>query len=94
MEDEEDDTIKPSTCVLQVKKLATWARAKMKKSFTKKMLYRRIPFLTWLPSYGRQDFVGDLVAGVTVGLTVIPQSLAYSNIAGLPAEVKTSKTNF
>lgn len=26
------------------------------------------------------------MAGITVGLTVIPQSLAYSNVAGLPAE--------
>lgn len=30
--------------------------------------------------------MGDLIAGVTVGLTVIPQSLAYSNIAGLPPQ--------
>jgi solute carrier family 26 (sodium-independent sulfate anion transporter), member 11 len=30
--------------------------------------------------------VGDLIAGVSVGLTVIPQSLAYSNIAGLPPQ--------
>lgn len=29
---------------------------------------------------------GDLLAGITVGLTVIPQALAYANIAGLPAE--------
>lgn len=35
--------------------------------------------------YNSDDFIGDLVAGITVGLTVIPQALAYSNIAGLPA---------
>ena len=35
--------------------------------------------------YNSQDAVGDLVAGITVGLTVIPQALAYSGIAGLPA---------
>lgn len=27
-----------------------------------------------------------MVAGITVGLTVIPQALAYANIAGLPAQ--------
>lgn len=33
------------------------------------------------------DAVGDLVAGITVGLTVIPQALAYSGIAGLDPAV-------
>lgn len=35
--------------------------------------------------------MGDLVAGITVGLTVIPQALAYSGIAGLPAAVSFHK---
>lgn len=55
--------------------------------FRKKMIYKRIPILGWLPKYSGADAVGDLVAGVTVGLTVIPQALAYSGIAGLPAAV-------
>ncbi|XP_011496529.1 PREDICTED: sodium-independent sulfate anion transporter [Ceratosolen solmsi marchali] len=50
---------------------------------TRKTLYKRLPILNWLPRYNCQDALGDLVAGVTVGLTVIPQSLAYSNVAGL-----------
>lgn len=37
--------------------------------------------------YSREDAVGDLVAGITVGLTVIPQALAYSGVAGLPPAV-------
>lgn len=49
------------------------------------MLYKRLPILSWLPKYNSEDIVGDAVAGITVGLTVIPQALAYSNIAGLPA---------
>ncbi|KOB78424.1 Uncharacterized protein OBRU01_02506 [Operophtera brumata] len=36
--------------------------------------------------YNSEKAIGDLIAGVTVGLTVIPQSLAYSNIAGLPPQ--------
>lgn len=33
--------------------------------------------------YSSEDAVGDMVAGITVGLTVIPQALAYAGIAGL-----------
>jgi hypothetical protein len=66
-----------------------WMREKAKKSFTKKVLYKRVPVLFWLPKYNTQDAIGDLVAGITVGLTVIPQSLAYANVAGLPTEVCT-----
>lgn len=51
------------------------------------MLYKRFPILRWLPNYSKDDAVGDLVAGITVGLTVIPQALAYSGVAGLPATV-------
>ncbi|XP_013100875.1 sodium-independent sulfate anion transporter [Stomoxys calcitrans] len=58
----------------------------MKKIFRKKMLYKRLPILEWLPRYTLADAIGDLVAGITVGLTVIPQGLAYSNVAGLPTE--------
>ena len=62
-------------------------REKAKKSFTKKVLYKRLPVLSWLPKYNSEDAIGDLVAGITVGLTLIPQSLAYANLAGLPAQV-------
>jgi len=68
-------------------KLSNWTREKAKKSFTKKVLYKRLPFLSWAPKYNADDAVGDLVAGITVGLTVIPQSLAYANLAGLPPQV-------
>lgn len=57
--------------------------------FNKKTINKRLPITAWLPKYDRVDFLGDLVAGVTVGLTVIPQALAYAGIAGL--DVKVSK---
>ena len=33
----------------------------------------RLPILGWLPQYNLNDAVSDAIAGVTVGLTVIPQ---------------------
>lgn len=88
MEDDMDDKVNTKD---QIKKFGKWLNHKIKKSFNKKMLFRRIPILTWLPQYNSNDAVGDIVAGITVGLTVIPQSLAYSNIAGLPPQVSESQ---
>lgn len=53
-----------------------------------KTLKRRLPILKWLPRYSRNDALGDLIAGLTVGLTVIPQGLAYSGVVGLPPQVR------
>lgn len=69
----------------QLKELPELLKAKAKSIFRKKILYKRVPILTWLPKYSTEDAVGDLVAGFTVGLTVIPQALAYAGIAQLPA---------
>ncbi|CAI8373050.1 MAG: putative sulfate transporter [Polaribacter sejongensis] len=43
-----------------------------------------IPILEWLPNYNTALFKGDLVAGITVGIVLIPQGIAYALIAGLP----------
>ena len=34
-----------------------------------------------------RDLQGDVIAGLTVGLTVIPQGLAYAQVASLPHQV-------
>jgi MFS superfamily sulfate permease-like transporter len=41
------------------------------------------PFLRWFPM-SRQTLQSDLVAGVTVALVLVPQSMAYAQLAGLP----------
>lgn len=46
-----------------------------------------LPFLDWLPTYRREHAVSDLVAAVIVTVMLIPQSLAYALLAGLPAQV-------
>ena len=40
-----------------------------------------------MPTVRLHHFQGDIIAGITVGLTVVPQSLAYANIAELPPQV-------
>ncbi|XP_005407385.1 PREDICTED: sodium-independent sulfate anion transporter isoform X2 [Chinchilla lanigera] len=44
---------------------------------------RRLPILAWLPQYSLQWMKMDFIAGLSVGLTVIPQALAYAEVAGL-----------
>ena len=43
-----------------------------------------LPVLDWLPGYNNEQFKGDLIAGLTVGVMLIPQGMAYAMIAGLP----------
>ncbi|XP_013203060.1 sodium-independent sulfate anion transporter [Microtus ochrogaster] len=49
-------------------------------------LKRRLPILAWLPVYSLQWLKMDFIAGLSVGLTVIPQALAYAEVAGLPPQ--------
>lgn len=48
---------------------------------------RYLPILDWAPGYSRGMFTNDLIAAVIVTIMLIPQSLAYALLAGLPAEV-------
>lgn len=48
------------------------------------MLKRYFPILDWLPNYKKSDLSGDVFAGLTVGIMLIPQGMAYALIAGLP----------
>ena len=43
-----------------------------------------ISILEWLPNYEKSFLKGDLIAGITVGIILIPQGIAYALIAGLP----------
>ena len=48
---------------------------------------RYLPVLDWGRSYGRAALTDDLVAAIVVTIMLIPQSLAYALLAGLPPEV-------
>jgi len=51
------------------------------------MLQRYLPILQWLKGYNREALTCDLVAAAIVTIILIPQSLAYALLAGLPPEV-------
>jgi len=42
------------------------------------------PILSWLKTYSPSFLKGDIAAGITVGIMLIPQGMAYAMIAGLP----------
>jgi SulP family sulfate permease len=50
-------------------------------------LRRYLPFLGWLTHYRRADLPSDLVAGLVTAIMLIPQSMAYAQLAGLPPQV-------
>jgi len=51
------------------------------------MLRKYFPILEWGAAYDRDTLTDDLIAAVIVTIMLIPQSLAYALLAGLPAEV-------
>ena len=47
-------------------------------------LAKYLPILEWLPNYKKSNLKGDIGAGITVGIMLIPQGMAYAMLAGLP----------
>ena len=48
------------------------------------MLTKIFPFLSWLKGYNSNSFRQDFISGLTVALVLIPQSMAYAQLAGMP----------
>ena len=49
----------------------------------RRFLYDLFPFTHWITRYNGQWLLGDLIAGITVGAVVVPQSMAYAALAEL-----------
>ncbi|HBI39900.1 MAG TPA: sodium-independent anion transporter [Tenacibaculum sp.] len=49
-----------------------------------KLIKKLIPIFAWLPGYKKEYLQNDIFAGITVAIVLIPQSIAYALIAGLP----------
>jgi SulP family sulfate permease len=52
-----------------------------------RQLERHVPMLTWAKTYNKDTLTSDAVAAIIVTIMLIPQSLAYALLAGLPAEM-------
>ncbi len=52
----------------------------------RRLLTRYLPILSWLPSYQRSWLRFDLIAGATVWAVVVPEAVAYSQLAGVPPQ--------
>lgn len=49
---------------------------------------RLVPFMAWWGELRQRDILrADILAGITVALVLVPQSMAYAQLAGLPAHV-------
>src|SRR3954462_6597777 len=46
-----------------------------------------IPAITWLRDYDKSWMRADVMAGLVAAAVVIPKSMAYATIAGLPVQV-------
>ncbi len=49
------------------------------------MVAKVFPFLAWFKNYDKASLQLDALSGLTVALVLIPQSMAYAQLAGLPA---------
>ncbi|SOB60362.1 DNA repair protein [Pseudodesulfovibrio profundus] len=49
------------------------------------MLTKIFPFIDWFKGYNTAALRADAIAGLTVALVLIPQSMAYAQLAGMPA---------
>ncbi|HHH44016.1 MAG TPA: SulP family inorganic anion transporter [Gammaproteobacteria bacterium] len=58
----------------------------MKQASWSDSITQYFPFLTWWPLLNRETVRGDLIAGLTGAIVVLPQGVAFATIAGMPPE--------
>lgn len=55
-------------------------------SATIEYITEKLPVAHWLPHYQYKWLLQDVIAGITIGVMLIPQGLAYAKIATIPVE--------
>ncbi|OAA62150.1 sulfate permease [Cordyceps fumosorosea ARSEF 2679] len=55
-------------------------------SATAEYLAEKLPAAQWLPNYNFKWILNDIIGGITIGVMLIPQGLAYAKIANIPVE--------
>ena len=53
---------------------------------TPSVLRRYLPIIGWLPRYERKWLAADTIAGLSVWALLVPQSLAYASLVGVPVQ--------
>lgn len=48
------------------------------------LMQKFLPVISWLPEYKKENLSKDFFAGITIGIMLIPQGMAYALLAGLP----------
>lgn len=75
------ETSDPTFTQLVVKKLHKACQCSPAK--VKNAIFGFIPVLQWLPKYDlKKNILGDMMSGMIVGILLVPQSIAYSLLAG------------
>ena len=50
------------------------------------LLRHYLPILAWAPTYSRASLPADAIAGLSVWALLVPQSLAYATLVGVPVQ--------
>lgn len=79
--------ISDTRLVEEVQKKRRRVCKKVRKTCTLNLLFRRLPFLSWIGRYDLSKLLSDANAGMAVSLMAIPQTIGYAAVAGLPAQV-------
>ncbi len=59
----------------------------MASKYSRHWICNYCPITIWLKNYTKQDFNGDIFAGIITAILLVPQGIAYAMLAGLPAQV-------
>ncbi len=73
---------------LNSKKIKRYIAKQTRSLCSLETLYARLPFIGFIRGYDLDCLTGDLIAGLTCALTVIPQGIGYAPLAGLPLQVR------
>ncbi len=57
-----------------------------KTNSTTSFLHKHIPIFNWLPKYNKKWLGKDIIAGLSVWALMVPQSLGYASISGVPVQ--------
>jgi sodium-independent sulfate anion transporter 11 len=79
------DMVRTDTTTNRVKNFVVEGTPKLP-SATAQYFIDKVPIVQWLPRYHISWLLTDAIAGLTIGVMLIPQGLAYAKIATIPIE--------